>query len=183
MSEKLTKVRMIRENLDNIPDLTLPSDLTVRYFKEGDEDKWVDIHKKAEKYIPISHEIFRKQFHDNYEELKKRQCFICDSEGNEIGTATAWYDDIQNRKEYGRIHWVAIVPEMRGKGLSKSLMTILCNRLKELGHEKAYLTTATVKIPAISLYLKFGFLPEIKNEKDRSAWEEVGKSIKNLPIQ
>ena len=63
------------------------------------------------------------------------------------------------------------------EGLAKPLMTVVCNRLRELGHQRAYLTTATIRIPAIRLYLKFGFRPDIQNEQDRQAWRRLQEKI------
>jgi GNAT superfamily N-acetyltransferase len=55
------------------------------------------------------------------------------------------------------VHWVAIVPECQGIGLGKALMTLLCQRLRELGHDQAYLFTSSERVSAIRLYLRFGF--------------------------
>ena len=74
---------------------------------------------------------------------------------------------------WGRIHWVAIVPEFQGRGLAKPLLTAVMNRMVELGHQRARLATATQRLPAINLYLKFGFLPDPRNEEELSAWEEI----------
>ena len=63
------------------------------------------------------------------------------------GTTTAWYNEDYRGLPFGRVHWVAIVPEMQGRGLAKPIMSAVCHRLRELGHGRAYLTTTTVRIP------------------------------------
>ena len=42
---------------------------------------------------------------------------------------------------------------------------------------QAYLSTDAVRIPAIRLYLKFGFEPDIQNAQDERAWEEINRVI------
>ena len=76
-----------------------------------------------------------------------------------------------------RVHWVAIVPDHQGKGLAKPLLTAICNRLVEIGHDRAYLTTNTVRLPAINLYLAYGFEPEIDTDEDRRVWDGVLKEL------
>jgi GNAT superfamily N-acetyltransferase len=67
---------------------------------------------------------------------------------------------------------------MQGKGLANPLMSIICHRLRELGHSRFYLTTSTARIPAINLYLKFGFQPEINSNEDLLAWREISNKLK-----
>ncbi len=174
MSErKNIPVSMIRENLDNIPYYPLPQNYTMHWYRPGDEEAWMRIERLAEKHFVIADDLFEREFGKNRHLLSERQCFINNAEGKEIGTATAWFDNDHNGKVYGLVHWVAIVPEEQGKGLGNSLMSIICNRLKELGYERALLNTSTLRVPAINLYLKFGFAPEIKNDNDIIAWRVV----------
>jgi GNAT superfamily N-acetyltransferase len=77
------------------------------------------------------------------------------------------------------VHWVAIVPEQQGRGLGKVLMTIVCHRLRELGHRRTYLTTSTARIPAINLYRHFDFVPLIRAPDDAAIWRELNRCLKN----
>lgn len=173
MEEKLVTVRMIRENLENIPQYDMPSEFSARFFRPGDDKTWVDVVQRADSYQEIDEKAFFNNFGEDLEALEERMYFLCDDKGNEIGTATAWYNSDSHSLDCGRVHWVAIVPAMQGKGLAKPLMTVVCNRFKELGYKRACLTTEHVRLPAISLYLKFGFVPEIRNEKDARVWENI----------
>ncbi len=175
MSDMIT---MIRKNLDNIPDFTLPTRYTLRWYQHGDNQIWRDIQSPSYEPNQITSELFEREFGFDEKQLRHRQFYILNSNGIAIGTATAWFNDDYNGLPYGRIHWVAIVPSSHGLGLAKPLMTIACERLKSLGHERAYLTTSTSRIPAVNLYLKFGFTPEIASKEDWEAWRLVQDQIK-----
>lgn len=170
-------VRMIRENLDNIPEYSLPSGYSIRWYQPGYEKHWQAVQSLADVYIKVTPDLFEKQFGTDTQLLSERQCFLCDREENIIGTASAWLDNLDG-KSLGRVHWIAIIPQQQGKGLAKPLLTIICKRLKELGHSKTYLTTQTVRIPAINLYVKFGFVPVIDSNCDREIWKKLQKHIK-----
>jgi GNAT superfamily N-acetyltransferase len=166
-------VTMIRDDLDLIPQFHLPQGYAIRWYQDGDKDLWLEIQRASEDYIEITPELFM-EWHGNYLSiLKDRMFFLLDPEMNAIGTATAWFIDEYRGKRYGRVGWVAIVPSMQDKGLSRPMMTVLCNRLMELGHKRAYLTTSTTRFPAIRLYWRFGFRPEYNQPGDRDVWREL----------
>lgn len=166
-------VTMVRSDLDDIPRFPLPAPFRIRCYEPGDETHWLSIHGAADKRNAITPGLFRGQFGSDDGLLSQRQFYLCDGDGLAIGTATAWFKDDYRGLPWGRVHWVAIVPAMQGKGLAKPLMTLVCERLRELGHVRAYLSTSTLRVPAISLYLKFGFVPEIKDEQAREAWRAL----------
>ena len=140
--------------------------------------------------------MFEEQFGAGREELGRRQFYLVDTGGPAIGTGTAWFKDDfgreirpltalspseaereSNWKRYGRVHWLAIVPEYQGRGLGKALLSAVCGRLKELGHERAYLTMESVRVNAIGLYLGFGFEPLLRSEEERRVWEGVLRKV------
>lgn len=177
--EEYFSVSMIRENLEDIPQFPVPPGFSIRWFQEGDESIWNQIQSVTERHLEITPELFTQEFGSDTAILGERQFFLFDSRQRPIGTATAWLDDSYRGLAHGRVGWLAIVPEMQGKGLSKPLMTILCNRLRELGHHRTYLTTATVRFPAIRLYSVFGFVPEIKDAQDQSVWDELEQLLRS----
>ena len=167
---------MIRENLDEIPSFELPPFFSIKWYEPGDEKRWVEIQKRADQYNTITLELFDREFNRDTESLAQRQCFLIDTQGTPIGTATAWFDNNHNGLPHGRLHWVAIVPEFQGQGLAKPLLTTVCQRLSELGHRRTYLNTSPRRIPAINLYLEFGFVPEIKDIHDSQVWDDIHKT-------
>jgi GNAT superfamily N-acetyltransferase len=178
MNQKYQSVCMIRESLDEIPSFELPPSFSIKWYESGDEKPWLEIQKSADLYNTITLELFDREFNRDTDSLAQRQCFLIDPHGTAVGTATAWFDSKYNGLLYGRLHWVAIVPKMQGMGLAKPLLTILCQRLRELGHRQAYLTTSPERIPAINLYLEFGFAPEIKDIHDSDIWDGIQREMR-----
>ena len=170
-------VRMSREDLDDIPDYSLPSGYSIRWYRPGYEKHWQAIQSLADEYTSVTPDLFEEQFGTDTQLLSERQCFLCDGEDNIIGTASAWLDD-HGGKSLGRIHWLAIIPQRQGNGLAKPLLATVCNRLKELGHRRTFLTTQSVRIPAINLYAKFGFIPVMDSDGDIEIWRKLQKHIK-----
>ena len=187
-SERNVRLTMVRENLNNIPEHALPAGYSVRWYQPGDEKEWLAIHTAADTHNHITSELYARAFGGAEDLLKERQCFLIDSNDRAIGTATAWFHESKcgnskpgssrgneaptisdfgfrisnfNGASWGRVHWVAIVPEQQGRGLAKPLMTVVCHRLRELGHTHAYLTTSRARVVAINLYRTFGFVPMI----------------------
>ncbi len=56
-----------------------------------------------------------------------------------------------------KIHAVAVIPELRGRGLGFELLNYAFERLRERGVGEVSLKVDTTNEPAIRLYRKFGF--------------------------
>lgn len=166
-------VKMMRANLDNLPEFALPTGFSLRWYQPGDEAHWLRIHLAADHFNKITPELFQKLFGSDEKNLRDRQCYLLDPRGEAIGTGTAWFNDNFEGARWGRVHWMAIVPEFQGRGLGKCLLGAVCRRLRELGHEQAYLSTSTARVPAIRLYWKFGFEPLIRSPEDECLWREI----------
>ena len=164
---------MVRPDLDEIPEARLPDSCAIRWYGPGDERDWVRIQAAADLHNSITAELFTREFGTDAAVLSLRMAFLCDPEGRAVASASAWFGQEPWSMETGRVHWVAVLPEYQGRGLSKPLLAAVCGRLRELGHRRAYLTTATVRIAALNLYLRFGFVPRIVSRRDAAAWESV----------
>jgi GNAT superfamily N-acetyltransferase len=166
----LVEVSMVRENLRDLPFFPMPAAFSLRFYRPGDDITWTRIQQQAEKYHDITPELFGREFGGGEAQLSLRQLFLCDAEDREVGTGTAWFHDDYQGKSWGRIHWVAVAADHQGQGLGRAVVSALCHRLADLGHIRAFLTTESIRLPAINLYLSFGFKPEIKDDDDRSEW-------------
>jgi len=178
--KKLVNVTMTRANLDDIPQYPLPEPYTIRLYREGDEAEFERIWLSADVQGQAYRGLFEKEFRGRIDQVPARMLFLADGRGEPAGTATAWFNDDWEGGRWGVVHWVAIHPAHQGKGLSRPLMTRVLERMKELGHDRAYLITQTVRLPAINLYLSFGFEPFIKTAEDEKNWREVRENLARI---
>jgi GNAT superfamily N-acetyltransferase len=170
---KNISVRLDRASLDGIPPATLPDGFSFRGYEPGDREAWVQLYAAAERFVSITPELFDNEFKRNEVELSRRMLFLFDGDGRPIGTSTGWADDLADRAVPGRVHWVAIHPQYQGRKLAKPLLSRTLQLLRGLGHSSAYLMTSTGRTPAITLYLRYGFMPTIKTAEQREGWAEA----------
>jgi GNAT superfamily N-acetyltransferase len=171
---------MVRGDLDGMPSYQIPDGHAIRPYASGDEVAWVELQSVADALNVITPALFRREYGDDPEELARRLFMLVDPGGAPIGSAAAWFGQRCADATWGRVHWVAIHPAHQGRGLAKPLLSRVCATLRELGHVRAYLTTGTARVPAIALYLHFGFLPAIDGPEDEAAWGELLREIPDL---
>ncbi len=179
MSTENIAVAMMRPTLDDLPQFELPAPYQLRWYQPGDEAAWVAIHVAADRFHTFTPATFQKEFSDDQTLLPTRQAYLCQADGSPIGTATAWFKADDDGSDWGLIHWVAIHPEMQGRGLAKPLLAVVCHHLQALGYQRAYLSTSTARLPAINLYLAFGFVPILRGDRAETlyAWQQVHKTL------
>lgn len=170
-------VRMVREDLEDIPVYPLPVGYRMRRFGEGDRRTWLRIERASESFQKITPETFDSNFGDDLPAMPKRCYFLVAPDGRDVGTITAWYDRSFRGRRWGRIHWVAVEPAHRGRGLSHGMMTVAMNRLRAMGHRRAMLVTQTPRLAAIRTYLRFGFVPDMTADGAPRAWKLIAEHI------
>ncbi|MYA21504.1 MAG: GNAT family N-acetyltransferase, partial [Gemmatimonadetes bacterium] len=104
--------------------------------------------------------------------------YLTTDAGEEIGTITAWWQPDLNGEDWGQIHWVAIHPDYQGRGLAKPMMSVAMAYLKRF-HQRSFLGTSSGRIPAIKVYLDFGFYPDLERENSQQAWAEVASVLEH----
>jgi peptidyl-dipeptidase Dcp len=91
------------------------------------------------------------EFGHDYDAGKDR-IWMCEHEGRKIGFLLA-----QHRPNAVQLRYFIFLPEYRGIGLGKKLMTEFIAFMKQRGVKDAYLWTTDEQHAAISLYTRFGF--------------------------
>lgn len=176
------RVQMQRQNLEDIPQYTLPAGYSMRFYRPGDELVWSNIWSRADDYEVYNVERFQTEFSADLPSMAQRCLFLLNPDGQEIATATAWWEE-DNSALWGRLHWIAIIPEFQGQGLARPLLSAVLNLSRDLGYSRALLYTETVRIPAIKLYLDFGFLPNLDYAKAEEAWGLIRAALPHAKLE
>ena len=153
---------MVRGHLTDLPPHAPPAGFAERFYRRGEQSSWAGVETRAGEFSTIDGalEHFAREFAPFEEAMEERCVFAIDeSTGAPVGTATAWYNDARG-SEWGRLHWVGVVPEHQGKGIGRSLVSAALRRMTSY-HTKAYLTTQTTSVAAVRIYLDVGFRPSI----------------------
>lgn len=170
-------VRMIRENMENIPQFPIPAGYAIRNYRRNEGHIWTRILKAGEPYMEIDDGLFDREFERHLSVMEDRSFYLTTDTGEEIGTITAWWQHREGAV-WGQIHWVVIHPDYQGHGLSKPMMTVAMERLKQ-SHDRCFLGTSTGRIAAIKVYLDFGFMPDLSHENSKEAWTEVASVLEH----
>lgn len=167
---KLPQLVMCRENLTNLPDITLSEDYSLECFRSGYEKYWNAI-------IEVSFDrkagltTFEGVMQNDPAFKPERVIFI--KYGSEfVATASAWFKPMYGI-DTGNIHQVGVLPGHRGKCLGYWISLAALHRLAIEGFSKATLETDDFRIPAIKTYLKLGFSPILVHENQRERWKDI----------
>ncbi len=176
---------MVRKNMLNIPQYSLPAEFRIRLFEEGDEKNWTRIETSVGEFkdenAALAH--FKNEFGAHIDEMTARCLFIENEQGEAIATTTAWYGDLEGYGEgLGRIHWVGVVPEYQGRKLSKPLLSEAMNILAR-HHSQAYLTSQTTSYQAVNMYLNYGFEPYLTSTTCDEAWALMEQTLNRKMIK
>ena len=185
MSTKTPIINMLKTDMGNIIEIPLPKGYTMRNYKEGDKRKWVDLYNRIDDYIDIIPQHFDESFGDNHQLISKSMFFLC-FKGKEIGTVTDWPEDDIGGAVTGRLHWIGVDKNHRGKHLGAALVSFILKKMRERGCESCILGTGERRIAALNMYFEFGFLPYVYTDKhspmqdQKESWKRVKENIRSV---
>ncbi|MCK4757338.1 MAG: GNAT family N-acetyltransferase [Thermoplasmata archaeon] len=160
--------RMIRPNLDNIPDCPLPEGLEIRPILPEQMRALWDADREANKdgFEPADwpEELYIQWLN---EPIFKPEYYIVAWDGDRIAGAVQNHFDPEENIEFNRKRGytenIHVGRQWRGQGLAKAMIAISFKLLKDLGMEDASLNVeADNPTGALKLYTKMGFEIEKK---------------------
>jgi len=160
------EVAMRIEHLD-LAEASFPAPYRLRGYAPGDEATWWALQDGAGIYGRLPAALFRREFADG--DLRGRQVFV-EHDATAVATATAWRGAPLTGDDWGRVHWLAVLPAHRRRGLARALMATLFAVFRAQRCRGAYLTTGSSNAPAIALYRSLGFDPWPRSTAEAAVW-------------
>jgi mycothiol synthase len=165
-------IRMDGPPLTDIPEPQLPPGYELRAGAENLAETWVRaINAAFGDKDPWTVERFEASF-ANQPQFDPEGFFFVWHGDEPVATAFAWRD-APEEDTWGRVHWVGVTPEHRGKGLARAVVTAVMRHHAARGMKRVFLETQGFRQPAIRLYLSLGFRPAPRNEEEEAIWERV----------
>lgn len=174
---------MMLRHAQSVPECALAQGWSIRSMREHEEAEWVRI-CRAVGFIADdggdAEQCWNQTMGSDPGVSKENVFFVCNDSGRPVATATARRIPEGERGNYppaagslGYLHYVAALPECRGKGAGSAVTAAVLRRLANLGLDECVLTTDDNRLAAIAIYLKLGWLPVLHQPDMRARWERV----------
>ena len=169
------QLRMVRPNLEDLPELELPAGYGMRTYRKGDEGHWARI-------ISDSFGGRERTAQDTENEITEKRCFysrrfyFATHHGVPVGTACAWRQSV-DEKDVGYVHMVGVVAEHTGHKLGKWVSLAVLSYFRDNGFKCSMLDTDDFRIPAIKTYLNLGFIPVYVEEGQPERWSDIFEKL------
>jgi len=173
------QLRMVRPNLEDLPELVIPEGYGLRSYIKGDEIHWANI-------ITDSFGGSKRTAEDTRKEIIERDVFEPDGlffttyEEIPVGTACAWRQSV-DETEVGYVHMVGVESKHTGNKLGKWVSLAVLYYFRDNGFICSMLDTDDFRIPAIKTYLNLGFIPLFIEETQHSRWKQIFETL-DLPF-
>ena len=170
------QLRMVRPNLEDLPELILPAGYGMRTYRKGDEEHWARI-------ISDSFGGRERTAQDTENEITGRDVFVPDGlyfathRDVPVGTACAWSQSV-DEKDAGYVHMVGVVAEHTGHKLGKWVSLAVLFYFRDNGFKCSMLDTDDFRIPAVKTYLNLGFIPVYVEEGQPERWRDIFEKLK-----
>lgn len=152
------------------PDLgALPCGYQRRAFRPGDEHGWVALLNANGQLGQWDLERIRREIAGQLV-LTGQRFVLC---GDEIVAAAGVYDRQREGKDAWEIGWIACHPEHRGRNLGGQVTSGAVAVALKLSRRPIYLLTDDFRLPALKVYLKLGFVPDMQHPSYAERWQGI----------
>lgn len=169
--QPLPQLLMIHENLDKLPELTLPEGFTILDHNVVEDTTWERMIEES-----FSQKFSFQDFIVNGDDYAPEHVLYVAKDGEPIATITA----IENHlyPGHGWFRMVATLPKSRGLGAGRIAVHAALLSLRKRGYKSVMLSTDDNRLPALHLYLSMGFKPYCNHESHQARWETVFQNLK-----
>ena len=168
------QLRMVRPNLEGLPELEIPEGYGMRTYQEGDDVHWANVINASfggERTAETTHrEIIDRDVFD------PNGLYFATYGETPVATACAWKKS-PDEIEVGYVHMVGVDAEHAGRKLGKCVSLCVLLYFKERGFKCAMLDTDDFRLPAVKTYLNLGFLPMYVDKDQPERWRQVFKNL------
>ena len=172
------QLRMVRPNLNGLPEVKIPDRYEIRTYEEGDDVHWVNVINAS----------FGERFTtaDFYKDIGRKSLFNPDGlyfvtfQGTPVGTTYSRVL-VPGESEMGSVHMVAVNPEHTGQRLGKAVTLCALHYFQQRNFKCAILGTDDFRLPAIKTYLNLDFVPVYIDADHPKRWSRIFPKL-GLPI-
>ena len=172
------QLRMVRPNLDGLPQLKIPEGYDIRTYQEGDDVHWANVISDSFGGERTAADA-RRDIMDQ-DVFESKGLYFATHQGTPVGTTCAWKDTL-DETEVGIVHMVGVHSAHTGHKLGRCVTLSVLLYLRERGFKCAKLGTDDFRLPAIKTYLNLGFLPVYVDVTQPERWRQIFKKL-GLPV-
>ena len=172
------QLRMVRPNLDGLPEIQVPEGYKIRTYEEDDDVHWVNVINAS----------FGRTFTtvDFYTDIGGKASF--DPEGlyfatfQDTAVATTYARIlVSGESDMGSVHMVAVTPEHTGRRLGRCVTLGALHFFQQRDFKCAILGTDDFRLPAIKTYLNLNFVPVYIDIDHPERWSSIFLKL-GLPV-
>lgn len=172
------QLRMVRPDLERLPEISIPDGYILRTYRTGDEAAWCEIMNTGIG-TDWTAEKCRRELTET-EPFMADGCFFATQSGQAVATACA-YDVQPGGISAAQVHMVCAKPASRGRGLGRLVTLAVLHYMRERGYRTAFLGTDDFRVAAVKTYLGLGFIPDYIEDSHRLRWFAVFGKLGEQP--
>jgi mycothiol synthase len=174
----VSQLSMEKSDLDNVPEIPLPTGYLLRTFRDGDEAA-LGIVYDASGLGSATPEAVKTRMLD-HPCFKPERIFVIEHDGQLVATAAAWVEGREPDVSY--LHMVGVLPGHRGKRLGALVTVAAIRYARAEGFTQQRLLTDDGREPALRLYLDLGYYPLYRDDTHPGRWQAIAEKFNRPEI-